>query len=157
MRDPMKLPSDYCEVLAEGAATLSVSAANLRTEAARHPENPAQWLAVRDLEGLVERLSAVERRDWENGSAVLLITGQDVGALDELLCAVDGAGEKDAVAMPSLHVASLTRLANFLRQYLDDYFRVGAPAAFMSATSPMRMTARRRKPISFGSMARGRC
>lgn len=125
----MKLPSDYCEVLAEGAATLSLSAAKLRTAATRHPENSARWLAVRDLEGLAERLSAVERRDWESGSAVLLITGQDVGALDELLAAAGGADEQRAVAVPSSHVASLTRLAHFLRLYLDDHFRCSAPEA----------------------------
>lgn len=123
----MKLPSDYGEVLAEGAATLSLSAATLRAEAKRHAGNPVRWLAVRDLEGLAERLSAVERGDWESGSAALLITGQDVGALDELLAGVGGAGEHDAVAVPSSHAASLTRLANFLRQYLDDYFRCSAP------------------------------
>ena len=125
----MKLPADYHDVLAEGAAALSTSAVTLRTKAVRHPENPALWLAVRDLEGLAGRLSAVARRDWESGSAALLITGQDVGALDELLAAVVGVGEQDAVVVPASRVASLTRLADFLRRYLDDYFGFSTPEA----------------------------
>lgn len=123
----MKLPPEYFEIVAEGAVILRTIAAKLRAEAARRPRTPELWLAVRDLEGLLGRLAAIERRDWESGSAILLITGQDLGALDDLTGTGVAAEGMSVVAMPANHVASLSRLMDFLRRYLDRDF--GAPAA----------------------------
>ena len=123
----MKLPPEYFEIVAEGAVVLRTIAAKLRAEAARRPRTPELWLAVRDLEGLSGRLGAIERRDWESGSAILLITGQDLGALDDLMAAGVVADGIPVFAVPSNHLASLTRLTDFLRRYLDRDF--GAPAA----------------------------
>ena len=125
----MKLPPEYFEIVAEGAVILRTIAAKLRAEAARRPRTPELWLAVRDLEGLLGRLAAIERRDWESGSAILLITGQDLGALDDLTGTGVAAEGMSVVAMPANHVASLSRLMDFLRRYLDRDFEVGAPAA----------------------------
>jgi hypothetical protein len=124
----MRLPTGYFEIIADGAALLRAVAAQLRAEAARRPSTPELWLAVRDFEGLAGRLAETQRRDWESGFANLLITGQDLGALDDLIATGVVANGQSVVAMSSSQAERLARLEDFLRRYLGRDFASGAPA-----------------------------
>src|ERR1035437_10819826 len=53
----MKLPSDYFEIVANGARVLHALGVQLRARAEKRPEAPELWLAVRDLDGLAGRLA----------------------------------------------------------------------------------------------------
>ena len=63
------------------------------------------------------------------GPVVLLITSQDLGALDDLMATGVVSDGLSVVAVPSNHVASLTRLTDFLRRYLDRDFESSATVA----------------------------
>ena len=60
-RIAMKLPPDYLDLVNTAAEVLRSHAAHGRHDAARRPDVPELWLAVRDYEGLAERLAAPER------------------------------------------------------------------------------------------------
>ena|SRR5690349_25068136 len=121
----MKLPSDYRELLSTGAALLRALAAELRLRAAAQPHAPELWLSIRDYEGLAGRLADSDDWEWQHGFAATLISGQDLGVLDELLAHKD-----DSPVQVSEEQASvLARLRRFLRQYSDREFEFDEPAA----------------------------
>jgi hypothetical protein len=122
----MKLPDDYLELVSTGAAVLRMLAAQLRERAAAQADAPELWLAIRDYEGLAARLTDTDEWAWRRGFADTLISGQDLGVLDELL-----ARGNDAPILASDEQASaLARLRRFLRQYRDREFELDEPPAY---------------------------
>jgi hypothetical protein len=115
----VKLPPDYLRLITDGTRVLRSVGRALRASAIQHPETPELWLAVRDVEGLADRIGFTTDTEWRRGSAHLSITGQDVGVLETLLSRRDP---------PLMHdkeqIAALARLHGFLRQYCDFEFDV---------------------------------
>jgi hypothetical protein len=121
----MQFPSNYLEIIAQGAGALRSVAIRLRGEAVRHPEAPELWLVVRDCENLAARLNASDDSFWRDGLAAGLITGQDLGVVSDLL-----AKERHPlIVIPAAEAVSLARLSGFLRPYLERGFEIGGPAA----------------------------
>jgi hypothetical protein len=116
----MKLPSDYLEVVHLGATTLSTLGGRLRDVAAKKPELPELWLAVRDFEGLADRLLDLDDGEWRQGFGNVVISPQDFGVLDELLAR----GGAELAPCSREDATTLTRLREFLRQYRDRQFEV---------------------------------
>jgi hypothetical protein len=107
----MKPPSDYLDIVAEGARILHSLGAQLRARAEARPDTPELWLIVRDLEGLAGRLVDSTAEEWQEGSTVLLISGQDIRVLDDIV-----AGNRPLTAQ---EVRFLARLRDFLQTCCD--------------------------------------
>ena len=121
----MQLPSDYLAIVNRGAGALHSVAARLRVEAGRDPSEPQLWLAVRDCEGLAERLVGLDDWTWRHGYSDFSVTGQDLGVLDELL-----ADEAQPVhALSGDETTLLKHLRDFLQGYFDRAFELDDPAA----------------------------
>ena len=114
----MKLPSDYLKFVTGGTHALRAIGQALRTAAAQDPTTPELWLSIRDVEILADRLASLTDEEWRRGDAILFVTGQDVGVVEELIMnpAVVAGG------VPDDRIAALARLHDFLRQYCDGEF-----------------------------------
>ena len=118
---PLQLPSDYLRLVTVGTRALRSLGRALRVGTVEHPDAPELWLPVRDIEGLADRLASLIDDEWRCGGSLLLITGQDVGVLEELLNA------RDRLALPREDCDALARLQSFLRQYCDLEFDFERP------------------------------
>jgi hypothetical protein len=123
----MRLPSNYREIVAAGVAVLRSVSADVRTAATARPHAPELWLVVRDHEGLAGRLADLDEREWRDGFAVMFITGQDIGVLDELLKSGGSLGASSVLSLTSQQMASLTRLREFLQRCRDRSCGADAP------------------------------
>jgi hypothetical protein len=121
----MKPPSDYLQIVSAGAAVLRALATQLRQQAAARPNAPELWLAVRDYEGLADRLADSDESDWRRGFAGILLGGQDFAALDELLARDD----QSPILISEEQASALARMRRFLHQYCDREFEFDEPAA----------------------------
>jgi hypothetical protein len=125
----MRLPADYSEIVAASARALRAVSAEVRTAATRGSDAPELWLTVRDLEGLADRLAAMDEWQWQNGFGDMFVTGQDLGVLDELLKGgVDFRGTR-IVSLTTEQAVSVTGLREFLRHYGDRCNDADHPAA----------------------------
>jgi len=106
------------DIVAAGVEVLRIVGSRLRGEAAVRSHDSGIWLAIRDVEGLADRLVDVDQSEWEGGFASFWTNGQDVAVLDELV-----AGE---VTLPSEGLCSpaspdereaLARLRDVLARY----------------------------------------
>jgi hypothetical protein len=75
-------PPDFRRTVTAGSATLREVGGEVRGIATKRPDAPQLWLVVRDLEGLAGRLAIID--ESEEGF-LNLVTGQDLGVLDELI------------------------------------------------------------------------
>lgn len=126
----MTLPSEYSEIVGAGVNALRLIGGQLRTEAARRADAPELWLAVRDVEGLAERLSAMEQNDWLIGFINLMVTPQDFAVLDELVETRPEAPHSAALRVVSIEARdSLAFLSKFLRRCRDSEFDSNRPPA----------------------------
>jgi hypothetical protein len=126
----MTLPSEYSEIVGAGVNALRLIGGQLRTEAARRADAPELWLAVRDVEGLAERLSAMEQNDWLIGFINLMVTPQDFAVLDELVETRPEAPHRAALRVVSIEARdSLAFLSKFLRRCRDGEFDSNRPPA----------------------------
>jgi len=123
----MRLPVDYPDIVAARVRVLHSLGTQLRAEAERRPKTPELWLAVRDVEGLAERLADPSESEWQRGFADTLISGQDLGVLDELLTF----GEHGTAQVPRRvtdeQAGLLARLRVFLQRYCDREFELDEP------------------------------
>ena len=71
--------------------------------------------ALRDLEGLADRLADLDAWQWRDGFGDMFITGQDLGVLDELLKVGVPLRASSVVSLTSEQATSLTRLREFLQ------------------------------------------
>ena len=127
----MTLPSEYSEIVGAGVNSLRLIGGQLRTEAARRADAPELWLAVRDVEGLAERLSAMDQNNfWQIGFINLMVTPQDFAVLDELVETRPEAPHSAALRIVSIEVRdSLALLSKFLRRCRDGEFDSNRPPA----------------------------
>jgi len=126
----MTLPSVYSEIVGSGVNALRLIGGQLRTEAARRADAPELWLAVRDVEGLAERLSAMAQNDWLIGFINLMVTPQDFAVLDELVETRPEAPHSAALRIVSIEARdSLALLSKFLRRCRDGEFDSNRPPA----------------------------
>jgi hypothetical protein len=117
-RPTLKLPADYLAIITDGASALRSVGQALRGAAAQNSATPELWLSIRDVEGLADRIGWLPDEEWRAGAAHLLITGQDVGVLEELVANPAAVGYRsDAEA-----TAKLARLHAFLRRYCAGEF-----------------------------------
>ena len=119
MTATLKLPADYREIINAGAAVLVAVGARLRAEAATDPNAPELWLSVRDYEGLASRLADSDDEEWRRGWANILISGQDIGVLDELI-----ASDDVRLRVSAEQASALLRLRQFVSQYFNREFKV---------------------------------
>jgi hypothetical protein len=115
----MRLPEDYFETIEAGVEALNAVSDQLREEASRRPDAPELWLAVRDYAGLARRLTELERSDWQDGHAILSLSGQDIGALDEL----PRLDANVAAMVTTGQVRALEKLRSSLSEYLRERHR----------------------------------
>lgn len=126
----MTLPSEYSEIVGAGVNALRLIGGQLRTEAARRADAPELWLAVRDVEGLAERLSAMDQNDWQIRFINLMVTPQDFAVLDELVETRPEAPHSAALRIVSIEARdSLALLSKFLRRCRGGEFDSNRPPA----------------------------
>ena len=115
------LPSDYSSTVSNGLRALRAVGGRLRQIAEHEIQSSESWLTIRDVEGLSSRLAAVDDWYWRHGFANELLTGQDLGVLDEL-----SRNNTDANVTPMQLTGgerlAITQLREFLRLYLDGCF-----------------------------------
>ena len=121
----MQPPSNFIDTVHAGARLLQSLSAQLRVQAERTPDVPELWLSVRDLQGLAGRLIDSDEQDWREGFTSFLVTGQDLGVLDELLN--DSAALRLSLTLGGQNV--LHALRQFLQQASDREFNFDEPAA----------------------------
>src|SRR5690349_8585255 len=119
----MKLPPDVLEIIGAGTVVLRTLGAELRARAAAQPNAPELWLAIRDYEGLADRLDLSDERDWKQGFGMGFVSGQDLGVLDEFLAHNDDC----PIRVSDAQANSLARLRRFLQQYRDGSFERELP------------------------------
>ena len=115
----MKLPLDYLDLVRSSARTLYSIGTRARNDATHTPTRPELWLAVRDLEGLAERLAGLDDLSWREAPGTQDVTGQDLGVLDELLHA-----RTPPLAITEDERRSLTLLRDFLGRYIDGEYEL---------------------------------
>lgn len=127
----MTLPPEYSEIVGAGLNALRLIGGQLRTEAARRADAPELWLAVRDVEGLAERLSAMDQNNfWQIGFINLMVTPQDFAVLDELVETRPEAPHSATLRIVSIEARdSLALLSKFLRRCRNGEFDSNRPPA----------------------------
>lgn len=118
----MQLPSDYQEIVSDGARTLGAIATRARLRAEGTPGAPELWLSVRDFEGLAGRVAETDAEYWEQGFAQVLFGGQDLGVVDELLLRDGSVNATRALAVTPTEASSLRRFRTFLSDYMNGVF-----------------------------------
>ena len=100
------------DVLRRGCEALNAIGSLLRHVAEASPDRPQLWLDVRDLEGIVVRLTAAEQFAWDPQFARGMMTGQDLAILDMLI-------ERQSVGDGAIHpsptdIAAVEQLRNLV-------------------------------------------
>jgi hypothetical protein len=118
------LPSDYLDIVVQGATTLRSLRARLRHVASNHPDASGPWLSVRDYESLAQRLTESSEWEWRHGIADTIITSVDFAVLDELLtsCALP-------LKLSHEDSSAIARLNEFLHRYCRREFELDEPVA----------------------------
>ena len=118
------LPTKYAQILAAGVKALEWIETDLRTRALRQPDSPELWLSVRDVHSLWSRIDWDDDWTWRTGAANVLLSGQDIGVLDELIADLgDSAYRDDELASERARIAADIRaFRDFLRRYMAAEF-----------------------------------
>ena len=120
----MQPPVDFMRMVHDAATLLWSLGRELRAEAEKAPDRAELWLSTRDFEGLATRLGDADEWQWRNGFASLVVGGQDLAVLDEILLG-------SALMPRSLTSAEqnvLRSLRQFLHQATNGSFKFDEPA-----------------------------
>jgi hypothetical protein len=134
MEIAMRMPQGYAEIVAAGTRTLRSVEARLRSEAGRHPEAPELWLTIRDVAGLAWRLETMDEWEWRTGFADMMINGQDLGVLDELVVVASSPEVHTCATAHGREREGLIRLRAFVGSYCGGEYEFDSLRAPESAS-----------------------
>lgn len=115
------IPFPTDEILADGVAALRWAAARIRDRATREPESGPLWLEVRNLDGLADRIQAIDADGWKLGHAGFFVTGQDLGVLTEWLDDHAEEAQFQGGGVYAPQTAALRSLLAFLTWYIEHH------------------------------------